>query len=284
MNFSEWLRMAYGLFMGTSVQYIKPTNRYLFPTKVEKVAENLWVQLGGAGIVGVLKSGNEVLLINCNQTKATQKLLEDLDFLSSKSIKNLVVTNVFSDFYGGFSELKLEEFCFYAPKVNSSWINKYFREELEPLKKNYKKVETNQCVKFGDHEVEFDFYENCHSEGDLVVRIPKLKVAFMGGLFYNQIHPVLRIQQGMDIQSWKGTLEYYINNFSDYQFVPAEGEISSVEDLKLFLRYLEALTNPEVEFSECRENYDWMEIPSHTSLEENFDLLRGIAKNFITID
>ncbi len=284
MNFSEWLRMAYGLFMGTSVQYIKPTNRYLFPTKIVEVTKDLSIQLGGAGIVGVLHSEKEVLLINCNQSKATQKLMSELSFLTPASIKALVITNVFSDFYGGFAELKLSDFSFFAPKVNSSRINKYFREHLEPLKTNLSSVRENQTIHFGGYDVELEFFESCHSEGDLVVRIPELKVAFMGGLFYNQIHPILRIQDGMDILKWKKTLSHYINNYPDYQFVPAEGELADVKDLQLFLDYLDALTNPEIEFSYCRENYDWMEIPSQTSLEENFDLLRGIAKNFITLD
>jgi hypothetical protein len=52
----------------------------------------------------------------------------------------------------------------------------------------------------------------------------------------------------------------------------------------MFISYLRDLSDPAVEFSRCRELYDWLEIPSHTSLEENFDLLREQKRTHATLN
>ena len=61
------------------------------------------------------------------------------------------------------------------------------------------------------------------------------------------------------------------------------GATTAAGNAERFAAYLAALTNHDIEFAECRRDYDWIEIPSATSLEENFDILRGNEKVITTL-
>jgi hypothetical protein len=104
-----------------------------------------------------------------------------------------------------------------------------------------------------------------------------------GALFANRIHPVLKIGVAPRATEWIATLEDLLTRFSPEICVPGEGDIGSGDDVREFVRYLRALTDDSVEFSECRKKFDWMEIPRTTSLEENYDILRRNVKTHTSI-
>jgi glyoxylase-like metal-dependent hydrolase (beta-lactamase superfamily II) len=110
---------------------------------------------------------------------------------------------------------------------------------------------------------------------DLVIFLEKRALLFAGPLFYNHMQPVLRAGPGLKPCEWVRTLEELLARFQPRHVVPAEGDLGTEEDVREFIAYLKALSDPEVEFSYCRSNFDWPEIPGTTSLEENFDLVRG---------
>jgi hypothetical protein len=106
---------------------------------------------------------------------------------------------------------------------------------------------------------------------------------FLGPLFFNRIHPDLRPGPGFNPEKWLETLQNLITRFHPRTIVPGEGDLTNEGDLSVFIDYLKALMNPNIEFSYCRQNYDWSEIPSATSLEENFNILRGKSRTVTTL-
>jgi hypothetical protein len=125
--------------------------------------------------------------------------------------------------------------------------------------------------------------DGCATDSDLVVFFESRSVMMFGSLFLNRIHPVLTVGAAARVPKWIATLESLLERFSPQVCVPGEGQFASVDDVREFIRYLRALTDPAVEFSFCRQNFDWMEIPRFTSLEENFDILRRNVKTHASI-
>lgn len=97
------------------------------------------------------------------------------------------------------------------------------------------------------------------------------------------MHPPLRMSAGMNMQRWRQVLPELMARFQPRTIVPAEGDLATAADVHEFEQYLSDLSDEKVEFNHCRQKYDWMEIPSQTSLEENFDLLRG-RKEYTSLD
>ena len=254
MIFKEWLRFIYGMAMGTSVPYIKPSNRFLWPTAFKKFDENLSLFLGGSCICAILHDETRCCVINTNSGSAATQLHKYIESLRAPKL-TLINTSSANDFSGG---------------------NKLYPDTVILEKKTDKEL-----------EIDLDFEKcivvpivNSASKCDFAIYLVKRKILFLGPLFYNHIHPILRPLEGMNVSNWIQNLEALLLRFQPEMIVPAEGEPAGARELGEFISYLRALSSPSVEFSECRKTYDWMEIPGQTSLEENFDLIRENIRSF----
>ena len=129
----------------------------------------------------------------------------------------------------------------------------------------------------GDEKVHLLPVDGAFSSRDLVVFFEKRRVLMLGGLFYNELHPPLNSQRGLSAKKWVRFLRNLSSQFPEEikTLVPHEGDLCGIGKVESFVSYLEKLSDPSVEFAQCRKVFDWKEIPSHTSLEENFDFLRS---------
>src|SRR4051812_1344310 len=62
--------------MGTSMPYLKPTKRYLFPSSRYDVDENLSFLLGGNCVCAILAGDNEALVINRSPTREYREWID----------------------------------------------------------------------------------------------------------------------------------------------------------------------------------------------------------------
>ena len=247
--------------MGTTTDYLKRSDRPLWPTKMYRVDDDFSVFLGGTGNCGLLQNGNETLLINCNSGPAAEELFKGL----GDSQKTLIVTSNFSDYAEGVNRSPFEKI--YVPEASGIYSGV---QDVQVLDRELE-------ILWGDESVCILPVEGGFSKKDLVVYLKNRNVLFLGGLFFNGIHPIIDSERGLDARLWIKTLEDIKHRFYPKILVPHEGDLCGVEKLEEFTAYLKALSDPKVEFSYCRENFDWPEIPGYTSLEENFDQIR---KNF----
>lgn len=271
MNFSEWVRMLYGLSMGTSVQFIKPKQRYLWPTHWHKVDDKLSLFLGGSGNCGVLRSQDKVLLIDVNSDKPSLELKSKLE---NSPVEKIIITSLQGDCYGGLEHIKSSEVV--LPGSHRNIMDSLTETKFQILTED-------QEFTFGEEKINVHGFKSTYSKNELVVYLKSHNVVFMGPLFYNRIHPLLQMKVGVNVENWMDAIEKVIQLYPTASFVPKEGDVGDINDIKHFLSYLKDLNNPEVEFSYCRQNYDWAEIPRITSLEENFDLIRSKVKNYVSI-
>ncbi len=275
MIFKEWLRFIYGMAMGTSVPYIKPTNRFMWPTALKKVDQQFGLFLGGSCVCGIYKSESHSVVINTNAGAAAQQLHQIIEH-EYKAPQYLVFnTSLSNDFISGNKNYPpLTKY--YIPKVSDQVLQAEWPNKPDAIEK----ISEERIFKFDDENILVVPVLESASHIDLAVFFEKRKTLFLGALFFNHIHPILRPLEGMNVSNWIRNLEKLQERFKPELIIPAEGDPANAQEFKDFISYLKALSDPQIEFSECRKIYDWIEIPGQTSLEENFDLLRENIKSF----
>jgi hypothetical protein len=278
VTLKEWLIFAYGLVFATSTPYLKPKKRFLFPTATRAFDESLTFFLGGSGICARLGS----LVVNANIEAAA---VEWRGIAAGAS--DLVLSSV-SGAFGGADEVRALGVSRVFAHVDAKDDSKVDAKRAAPSRRgvigfDFVAVDSETVLSVGDETVRLIPVRGCATEADLVVFFEKRSVMMFGSLFVNRIHPVLQMGVAARVPSWISTLEELLARFSPAVCIPGEGEFGGADDVREFIRYLRSLTDPAIEFSFCRQNFDWMEIPRSTSLEENFDLLRHGAKTHASI-
>ncbi len=275
MIFKEWLRFIYGMAMGTSVPYIKPSNRFLWPTALTKIDNQFSLFLGGSCVCGVLGDAEQTILLNTNSGTAAIQLQQIVEHQFKSQRLSIFNTSVAADFFSG-NQYFSSAIKFYLPTVSENELRGAWPDRPEHVEL----ILEERTFVVGQETFVVVPVTDSSSHCDLAIFLKSRKVLFLGALFFNGIHPILRSHNGMNVGNWIRNLESLYSRFQPLKIVPAEGDLASPEELKKFIAYLKALSDPMVEFSECRKNFDWIEIPGQTSLEENFDLLRENIKSF----
>lgn len=280
MTIKEMIRFAYGLFMGTSTPFLKPTKRFLFPILRHDYDANLGLFLGGSGVCGLLVGQGEALVINTNQGSAASDFRRWVDERAGRGAETVVLSALTPDFAKGLIMFADARRIFVGPGST-----KALRAELGDLASRAEVVASETVIEVAGERVRLIPYGPAATESDLVAYLEGRQVVFLGALFYNRVHPILRAGPNLKPLEWIRALEEVLERFSYAKtFIPAEGDVGSREDVHDFVSYLKDLINPEVSFAHCRERYDWPEIPSYTSLEENFDFLRERIKSHTTLN
>lgn len=280
MTFKEMIRFTYGLLMGTSTPLLKPSKRFLLRTSVVDVDSELSFFLGGSGNAALLRKGDEALLVNTNQGEPAEKLRALVAERAAGARLKIALNSTLQDFSGSLA-LYPETEEIWVGKVRSATLRRHLSDEF------YERalvIGEERRVAWAGETVVFLPVGPAATESDLLIYFEKRSVLLAGPLFSNFTHPLLHPEQGLVIENWLRVWSEVLERFKPKTILPCDGQPASLEEAQGFLRYLRDLTDPSIEFSQCRAMYDWPEIPSCSSLEENFDLLREKKKTFTTLN
>jgi cyclase len=98
-------------------------------------------------------------------------------------------------------------------------------------------LDDNLTIQDGKQEVQVSFLGPAHTDGDVILFLPSLKIAFAGDLFFESAIP--NVQDAHMLQ-WMKTLEVVLKIDAD-TFVPGHGKPGSKKDVAAFLAYFEEL-------------------------------------------
>lgn len=271
MTLKEAALFVYGLIFATSTPYLKPKKRFLFPTATWKFDKDFTLFLGGAGICAHLRAP---FIVNANIGVAAEQWRADLKTLAPFENAALALSSLNGAFGTPETVAALKPSKVFVAGAGIS-------KEWDAL--NVEVVHEERVLTFDGETVHLIPVTDAATETDLVVFFKERSVMMFGPLFTNRIHPVLQHGVSLRVEAWISRLENLLERFQPKICVPAEGDVGTADDVREFIRYLRALTDANVEFSYCRKNFDWMEIPSATSLEENFDVLRRNLKTHTSL-
>jgi len=263
MKLKDILHFTYGLLMGTSVKYVKPKKRFLWPLEeVNLDGDQLFV----GGSFNSILVANRVLV----GVGAPEQMQVIADRISASALDAVVFTQAPTEFHlRGLDQLTAKTLI--APRV---------QDRLDLF--GHLGAKLILVDKAGQHSFRLDDHEEIgivllpggQAHQELIVFNSKKKWLFLGGLFFNEIHPLLEPGVRHRVNAWVESLHFVLNQFSAERFIPAEGPVADREGVENFIRYLKTLSDPNFDFRYCREHFDWREIPGTTSLEENFELIR----------
>ena len=101
-------------------------------------------------------------------------------------------------------------------------------------------IHKDRTLRVGDNVVKLiHLMGSGHSRGDIIVHIPKLKVAFAGDLIFNS--RILSLRDG-DINNWMNQLKGLESMNLDY-LIGGHGKLSSKDSLLMTKKYLSLLKN-----------------------------------------
>ncbi len=98
-------------------------------------------------------------------------------------------------------------------------------------------LEDSLIIRDGEQEVLLVYLGVGHTNGDIVMLLPSLKIAFVGDLLFNRAIP--NVQDG-NILQWMQTLENVLK-LDVETFVPGHGAVGSKKDVEAFLNYFQEL-------------------------------------------
>jgi cyclase len=107
-------------------------------------------------------------------------------------------------------------------------------------------IDDSLNIREGKREVRILSVGPGHTDGDIIVLVPSLKIAFLGDLFFNEAIPNV---QDAALLPWMKTLEEILKLDAD-KFVPGHGPVGTRQDVEKFLKYFEelrSLVQPAVE-------------------------------------
>ncbi len=276
MSPREAVLLVYGLIFGTSTPYLKPKNRFLFPTTLRTIAPGLDLLLGGSGICAVLRGSRALCVVNANRGDAGRKWRDEVRS-ASLPIETVIVNSLNGNFADSESLKAFSDAEVYFHSADTAL-------PAMPSELKTHNIVTETRLKIGDETIVLIPVDGAATTSDLVVFFESRSVMMFGALFYNRVHPELAVGASAKVLQWIKSLEMLMETFQPAVCVPAEGDIGTVADVREFIRYLKTLTDDRADFSYCRENFDWTEIPSTTSLEENYDTLRRNKKTHTSLN
>jgi cyclase len=98
-------------------------------------------------------------------------------------------------------------------------------------------LDDNLTIQDGQRKVRLLYLGEGHTDGDIVLLLPKQKIAFVGDLFFSRAIPNV---EDANILQWMKTLQEVMKLDAE-KFVPGHGPIGSKNDVELFSEYFNEL-------------------------------------------
>lgn len=110
----------------------------------------------------------------------------------------------------------------------------------KPLKSPVNRFEDSLTIDMGDYTIEMFFFGKSHSDSDIIIYIPQMKLLFTGDLFSRYGRPGFDISEAKDKKKWLKAVQRvqsYIPNIE--KIIDGHGDILSTDDFKSFKRIIE---------------------------------------------
>jgi len=94
-------------------------------------------------------------------------------------------------------------------------------------------------LEMGELKFELKFFGKCHSNSDILIYIPELKILFTGDLLFKYGRASINNEQMADKNQWHNALHWLENRIPETEtIISGHGEILSVDDLQSFCKVI----------------------------------------------
>lgn len=110
-------------------------------------------------------------------------------------------------------------------------------DNLIPIKKPDITFSDSLNIDMSDITFELKYFGKCHSESDILIYVPELKMLFTGDLMFNYGKPSINDDLLLDKNLWIESIAWIEKRMDNIEIViGGHGQILSIEDLKSFNR------------------------------------------------
>lgn len=218
--------------------------------KATKVAGNVYMLEGSGGNIGVSVGPDGILIVDDQFAPLADKIKAALKTLGEGKLKFVLNTHWHGDHTGGNTVFSPE-----APIIAHDNVRKrlateqkseFFKRTTPASPKEALPVITfdqSLSVHFNGEEIRVIHFPHGHTDGDSVIFFTGSNVVHMGDDFFAARFPFVDLESGGTVQGLIKNLGEIIPKLpAGVKLIPGHGQISTVEDLKLYHRMIQETT------------------------------------------
>lgn len=206
--------------------------------ELKKVSGDVYCLSGGGGNIGILNTGDGLLLVDAQMEGTANDALKHIATISSKPVKTLINTHYHGDHTNGNDILGKNATFIMHPNCKKTLIEGQKEGEEKPYLDNVKPWQKGMTLKFDNETIHLLHFGRGHTSGDVVVVFEKAKVVHTGDLFFNGMPPYIDVKNGSDTKNWINTIETLCKKYHDYTFIPGHGKVTTQKEYLTFADYL----------------------------------------------
>lgn len=213
MSFREFLRRPARLFLLLAAaaasaeegEESKPAGAEHAPPRIERVAESCYavLQQEGRSNAGFVVGGKAVLAIDClGSEEQAKRMLAAIREVTDRPVRYVALTHWHYDQIAG-NHVFGEKASILAATGSAEKLAERLAKDramlggskahgslgLMKIRNVDETIDRTREIDLGGLKVVLEVAGECHSAGDLVVRVPDRKVLFAGDLVWNRMHP-----------------------------------------------------------------------------------------------
>lgn len=203
--------------------------------KVQKVSENVYVfeetERYPVNIVALTGSSGIILLDTGFKIYANE-LIDTLQSLNSGNVEFIINSHIdrdhveANDFFG-------TDVTIIGHKNCDHFFNKSGAKSIT--------FEDNYSFKFNDMDILCTAYPGGHTSCDIMVHVPKLKIAYLGDIYLSESFPRIDIQSGSKAQVLLKHLKKIHSILpKETKLIPGHGRVTSMDEFKDYINMVES--------------------------------------------
>lgn len=228
--------------------------------ELKQVSGPVYCLYGKGGNIGVLKTGDGLLLVDSQFRDTAPKALKAIAGLSDKPVKFLVNTHYHGDHTGGTPVLGKGAVMVMHPQCKAS-VKKSLQKKKDADAGYLEKVsdwKEGKTITLGKETIKLLHFGNGHTSGDLVVVFETSKVVHVGDLFFNNIAPYIDVKDGSDTGNWVRTIKTICKKYPDFKIVPGHGKVTDTAGYIKFAHYLTLLRKQVASAVKVGKSRQWV--------------------------
>jgi glyoxylase-like metal-dependent hydrolase (beta-lactamase superfamily II) len=207
--------------------------------EIEQAAGNVYCLYGPGGNIGILKTGEGLLIIDSKYLRVAEKVMAKISEISPKPVIYLINTHYHGDHTSGNEVVGQNTKIIAHTNCKASLIASL---KTQKIKTDYTAGITTfteeMKLKLGDEDVKLRYMGPAHTSGDTVVIFEKAGVIHAGDLFFNGIPPYIDVKDGSDTGNWIKIIEELHGKYPGYKIIPGHGKVT---DMNAFLKFADYL-------------------------------------------
>ena len=211
------------------------------PIQATKLSPELVVMMGDGGNVGVIITGDGLMMIDGGLPERAADLRKAIAEVDSHKVSVLFNTHWHSDHIGSNEMLGGMGVKIIAQEKTKKWLSQkvnmeVFNRTVEPLKPEGLPTQTfakGGKMTFGKENIEYTLVLPAHTDSDTYVFFPGPNVLHTGDLLFNGFYPIIDYSTG----GWVGGMAAAAATLlkvgdAQTRIIPGHGPLASKEDLR----------------------------------------------------